>query len=140
MRHGYPLFPPGCAHMWWASTVLFLLCLSGAAAAVDAERLEIARRAFATLDVDGNGEVTSGEFAAKKIIAFSAPDRNGDNSLGRDEVRFSPEEFNAVDRDGDGKISGLEFLESPYGRFETYDRDENGTIVLEEFVETLLGG
>ncbi|HXV23948.1 MAG TPA: hypothetical protein VED46_06795 [Alphaproteobacteria bacterium] len=122
-----------------AAAVAFLLCLAGGGLAADAERLKSAQRAFATLDADGDQLVTFEEFASKKILAFSAPDRNRDNYLSSDELRITPEQFGSLDRDGDGKISGVEFVDSPYGQFEAYDSDKNGTITFEEFSDTLIG-
>ncbi|MCI0431756.1 MAG: hypothetical protein L0210_14595 [Rhodospirillales bacterium] len=122
-----------------ATAVVLFLCLSGTAAAAEAERLASAKRAFAALDSDGDQQVTYEEFATKKILVFSARDRNGDNYLGPEEVRLTPEQFSAVDRDGDSVISGLEFIDSPYGQFDAYDRDRSGTMDLQEFVEVLVG-
>ncbi len=122
-----------------AAMAVFLVHLAGGAVAADDERLEDARRAFTTLDADGDQMVTFEEFASKKILAFSAPDRNKDDYLSQDEIRITPEQFSSVDRDGDGKISGVEFVDSPYGQFDAYDRDKNGPITFEEFSNTLIG-
>src|SRR5437773_1395644 len=65
-------------------SILFalLLCVSAAAIAQDT-RIEIARRAFAMLDDNGDGKVTFEEFQGKKILAFTARDKNQDNRLSR---------------------------------------------------------
>lgn len=130
----------GRHHLWLATAALLLSGLVGAAGAVEDERHKNARRAFATLDIDGNGEVTYEEFSAKKILAFTGRDRNADNYLEPDEVQITPEQFSALDRNADGKISGVEFIDSPYGQFDTYDRDKSGTVTQQEFVDTLVGG
>ncbi len=138
-----------CAHrqpwkarrlLWLAAAAVLLSWLVGPAEAAEDERHKNARRAFTTLDIDGNAEVTYEEFSAKKILAFTGRDRNGDNYLEPDEVQITPEQFSALDRDADGKISGVEFIDSPYGQFDTYDRDKSGTVTQQEFVDTLVGG
>ena len=119
--------------------VFLLSCLASATmAAVDA-RVENARRAFAILDMNGDQKITNVEFENRKIKAFSAPDRNQDNSLSEDEVLITPEQFGKIDRNADGKISGGEFIDSPYGQFESYDADKNGTVDLQELTRILAG-
>jgi hypothetical protein len=91
------------------------------------------------LDMDGDKKVTDVEFAIRKIDAFSAPDRNEDNYLSQDEVLITPERFKIIDRNGDGKISGVEFIDSDYGQFPPYDADRNGTVDLQELTKVLAG-
>jgi Ca2+-binding EF-hand superfamily protein len=121
-----------------SAAFVLLLCVSAAAIAQD-PRIEIARRAFAMLDDNGDGKVTFEEFQGKKILAFTARDKNQDNRLSRDEVQITREQFDAIDQNKDGMISGLEFLDSPSGQFETYDLDKNGSIDLQEFINVFVG-
>ena len=120
------------------AAILTIFVVGGASAAED-PRVENAKRAFAILDIDGDGKVTNDEFANRKIEAFSSVDRNEDNSLGPEEVRVTPEQFSKVDRDGDGKISGVEFIDSPYGQFAAYDADKNRVVDLQELTRLLAG-
>jgi Ca2+-binding EF-hand superfamily protein len=83
------------------------------------------------VDQNGDGKVTFEEFEAQNVLTFSAQDKNQDNSLSRDEVRFTHEQFDGLDHNKDGKISGLEFDESPFGQFETYDLNKDGFIDLQ---------
>jgi hypothetical protein len=115
-----------------------MVCAGGVLAAEDA-RVENARRAFSILDIDGDKKVTDVEFAIRKIDAFSAPDRNEDNYLSQDEVLITPERFKTIDRNGDGKISGVEFIDSDYGQLAPYDADKNGTVDLNELTHVLAG-
>lgn len=117
-----------------------LAALTVAALAADDARMENARRAFKILDMDGDEKVTYVEFANMKIDAFSAPDRNEDNYLGQDEVFIAPDEFGTIDRNSDGKISGVEFIDSRYGQFQPYDADKNGEVDLQELTRVLAGG
>ena len=118
---------------------IFMTWTMGAALAAENARVEAAKRAFAILDIDGDGKVTNDEFANRKIEAFSSVDRNEDNYLSEEEVRITPEQFAKIDRDGDGKISGVEFIDSPYGQFPSYDADKNGAIDLKELTRLLAG-
>jgi Ca2+-binding EF-hand superfamily protein len=89
--------------------------------------------------MNADGKITYTEFANMKIDAFSAPDRNQDNYLGTDEVLIVPDEFSTIDRNSDGKISGVEFIDSRYGQFEPYDSDKNGEVDLQELTRMLAG-
>jgi Ca2+-binding EF-hand superfamily protein len=118
---------------------VFLICAVGGASAAENPRVENAKRAFAILDIDGDGKITNDEFANRKIEAFSSVDRNEDNYLSAEEVHITPEQFSKIDRDGDGKISGVEFIDSPYGQFVSYDGDKNAVVNLLELTRLLAG-
>jgi Ca2+-binding EF-hand superfamily protein len=68
-----------------------------------------------------------------------AHDKNKDTYLTQDEVLIAPEEFSKLDRNGDGKVSGGELIDSRYGQFEPYDANRNREIDLEEFTRVLAG-
>jgi Ca2+-binding EF-hand superfamily protein len=122
-----------------AVAALLMLCAAGGTLAAEDVRVENARRAFSILDIDGDKKVTEVEFANRKIDAFAAPDRNEDNYLSAEEVLIGPEQFKKIDRNGDGKISGLEFIESDYGQLAPYDADKDGVVVLQELTRVLAG-
>ncbi len=111
------------------ATVLILAApLAGPArAADDVEAI------FAIFDSNGDGVIDRTEFDLNKIKVISVLDRNRNDHLDRDEVKISDEKFQTADQDGDGKISGFEFVESPFGKFEAFDADGDGVITLEEF-------
>ena len=111
----------------------------GAPANAEDPRIQNARQLFKMLDDNGDGKVTFEEFQAKNILTFTARDANQDNSLSFKEVRITREQFDAVDRNKDGKISGLEFIDSPFGQFETYDLNKDGAIEVQEFIEVFVG-
>lgn len=118
---------------------LVLALPAAEARAAEGSRIEAARAAFAILDMDGDRKVTFKEFAYRKMEAFSVPDRNEDGYLTEDEVLLTPEQFDQADRDGDGAIRLLEFIDSRYGQFEIYDADRNGKVDLQEFTRNLAG-
>jgi Ca2+-binding EF-hand superfamily protein len=91
---------------------------------------------FRQLDTDADGQVSAAEFETNKISVFGLRDANADYSLERTEVDLDPDQFRAVDQNGDGQISGLEFVDSSIGRFEVYDMDGNGSLTLDELVNT----
>ena len=116
-----------------------MLLVVRAPANAEDPRIQNARQLFKMLDDNGDGEVTFEEFQARKILTFTARDENQDNSLSFNEVRITREQFDAVDRNKDGKISGLEFVDSPFGQYETYDLNKDGSIDMQEFIKVFVG-
>ncbi len=111
-----------------ATVLILAAALAGPAWAAD----EV-EAIFAIFDSNGDGVIDRTEFDLNKIKVISVLDRNRNDHLDRDEVKFSDEKFQTADQDGDGKISGFEFVESPFGKFEAFDADGDGVITLEEF-------
>ncbi len=50
-----------------------------------------------------------------------------------EETRLSKAAFSAADGDGDGKISGLEFIDARFAQFDVYDQNHDGLLTFEEF-------
>jgi Ca2+-binding EF-hand superfamily protein len=123
----------------WLLSIQLLQPAAGAAAQAD-PRLENAQSIFAILDMDGDRKVTFREFAFRKMDAFSKIDSDQDGYLAADEVLLTPEQFVEVDRDQDGKVGLLEFIDSRYGQFEIYDIDNSGAADVQEFTRKLAGG
>lgn len=88
---------------------------------------------FEQFDKNGDGVVDRTEYDLNKVLVIGAFDKNRNDHLDRDEVNISPENFEAMDLDGDGKISGFDFVESDLGKFESIDTDGDGLITMEEF-------
>ena len=99
---------------------------------------------FATLDVDGNGELTREELAARGADRFDAVDTNDDGLLSQSELEAQSRKRAAdraarmierLDSNGDGQLSQEELTERRnVGRmFDRVDSDNSGTITQAEF-------
>lgn len=121
----------GCRPMLLMSAVAIACVLASVARAASLEQL---RETFRQLDANADGQVSITEFANRKIYVFGLHDTNGDSSVERAEVDLDAHQFHTADKDGDGHISGLEFIEAPIGQFRTYDTDGNGYLTFEELM------
>ena len=106
---------------------------------------------FATVDADGNGEVTQDEMRAQAEARFARSDTDGDGVVTRDEMiarmqarqaerfgRIADRMIERSDDDGDGAVSLSEMMppERTQARmFKRLDKDGSGTISQEEFAE-----
>jgi Ca2+-binding EF-hand superfamily protein len=118
--------------------ILPLVMRDSSMAASEDARIRRVKLAFRILDVNGDQTVTPEEFLWKQVDAFAAPDRHMDSFLTADEVIITPEQFLAVDRNKDGKVTYVEFIDSRYGQFDAYDHDGNHLLDLQEFVRILV--
>lgn len=109
------------------------------------------RPAFAELDTNGDGEISTEEFEAFRASKFAAADTNGDGVLSADELTAQRETQRAamaeqrtqrmierLDTDGDGAVSPDEMAAAGPKRdkgsmIERMDKDGNGTISAEEY-------
>ena len=118
---------------------MHLLQPTAGVAAQEQGRLENAESMFAILDMDGDRKVSFREFAFRKMDAFSMIDSDRDGYLATAEVLLTPEQFAQADRDQDGRVGLVEFIDSRYGQFEFYDIDESGAVDVQEFTRKLVG-
>ena len=116
----------------------FGLALALGAIATTAERVlaaDGARELFDILDDSGDGVVTREEFLRMKTEIFyrALEDLDGDQSLGPDQINIPPEAFADADLNGDGRMSGAEFVQARFIQFEAIDASGDQRITFEEF-------
>jgi Ca2+-binding EF-hand superfamily protein len=113
--------------------VALTIALDGAPA--DAQSKFEPEAAFGLLDENGDGAVARDEFGRRKTqIFFVALNAAGaEQVLRSDDVRLTAEAFAQADINGDGLLSGSEFIQAPFMEFESFDADSDGAITLEEF-------
>lgn len=83
---------------------------------------------FASIDTDGNGEISKEEFEAHIAVEFTEKDKNADGQITADECG----KFDMLNKDGDDFISDEEFANGHNMMFEKMDKDASGTISKEE--------
>ncbi|MEL6887795.1 MAG: calcium-binding protein [Pseudomonadota bacterium] len=99
---------------------------------------------FATLDSDGNGELTREELQARGAVMFEEADADGNGLLSAEELAAHASQRAAdratrmierMDANGDGQLSQDELRERRNaGRmFDRIDSDDSGTITQAEF-------
>ena len=86
-----------------------VIALSLGVTAVDAAEgkldTELLRKAFDEADMNGDGRLGEGEFAADGVTAFVSVDKNGDEKLSRAELGAAgADSFSKLDANGDGKV------------------------------------
>jgi Ca2+-binding EF-hand superfamily protein len=92
------------------------------------------REALDLLDADGDGRISRQEFQMNKTrIFYRSLGRAGETSTLRLEgSRLTPDAFADADTDGNGVLSGSEWIEARFAQFEVYDADSDQAISVEE--------
>jgi Ca2+-binding EF-hand superfamily protein len=90
---------------------------------------------FDILDADRDGVVGRAEFLRKKTEVFyrALTDLDRDQRLRPDEINITSEAFADADRNGDGMLSGSEFVQARFMQFDAIDASGDQEITLEEF-------
>ena len=90
---------------------------------------------FDILDDNGDGVVTQEEYLRTKTAIFyrALRDLDRDQRLAPGEIDVTPEAFADADLNGDGKMSGAEFVQAPFTQFEAIDANGDQEITLQEF-------
>ena len=68
-----------------------------------------------------------------EVFYRALKDVNQDQRLSPEEINLTPEAFADADLNGDGKISGAEFVQARFTQFEAIDASGDQEITLEEF-------
>jgi Ca2+-binding EF-hand superfamily protein len=118
---------------------LLALALAFAVAGAAAEHARAAdaddRPRFTILDEDGDGVITRNEFLRNKTKIFfrAVKDIDQDQRLGPDDINVTPQAFDEADLNGDGKLSGAEFVQARFTQFDSIDANGDQKITSEEF-------
>jgi Ca2+-binding EF-hand superfamily protein len=92
-------------------------------------------QSFDILDEDRDGVVGHGEFLRRKTAIFyrGLTDMDRDQRLNPGDINLTPQAFADADLDGDGKLSGAEFVQARFMQFEAIDADGDQEITADEF-------
>jgi Ca2+-binding EF-hand superfamily protein len=124
--------PPRPAMSTTLGHLLALALAFAVAGAADAED----RPRFTILDEDDDGVVTEIEFLRNKTKIFFRAVKDHidqDPRLGPDELNVTPQAFDEADLNGDGKLSGAEFVQARFTQFDSVDANGDQKITSEEF-------
>lgn len=126
------------------SATAFVCALSAgvtAEAQPSPEQIEKVRNLLTESDANGDGKVTRKEFDAHRADIFARLDRNGNNVVSEEDaprVRVAKRKFTekleqvlaTADKNGDGKLSRVEWDNPERDIFALIDQDEDGIIIL----------
>jgi Ca2+-binding EF-hand superfamily protein len=95
------------------------------------------REIFDILDGDHDGLIRREEFLRTKIEVFyrALDNLDQDQRLSPEQIKITPQAFADADLNGDGKMSGAEFVQARFSQFEAIDASGDQEITFEEFRE-----
>jgi EF hand/EF-hand domain pair len=113
-----------------AGAIVVGVALSDGATAADQDVREI----MEILDENGDGLVAREEFLRRKTVIFSRAisNRSSERRMRPGDINVTPEAFADADLDGDGELSGAEFVQASFTRFEAIDANSDQKITFEE--------
>ena len=85
---------------------------------------------FNHIDADGSGTISEAEYRQFMERAYKELDKDGNNSLSRDETSqiLSTQQFSQTDTNNDGRINRQEFLDQVMADFHRHDHDKDGQL------------
>lgn len=109
--------------------------VSTAAFGADIDHMNAAE-IMAMSDKNHDGRLDREEYHQRMTEVFFFLDTNKDGSLSLVEIRSAagvdPERFESADRDGNHMLSLYEYLYALHNDFDTFDKDKDGTLDMEE--------
>lgn len=94
-----------------------------------------AKQRFGSIDENGDKKIDMLEFSLNKIQALNLIDSNQDGVVTMNETLLSVDAFKRFDRDDDGKITAVEFIDSR--SFAAIDADGDGLVTIEEYLQLI---
>lgn len=104
-----------------------------AALPTGSDKIAEAKRRFDAVDQNGDGKVDEFEFRFNSINLFELVDTNRDGSITMEETLMSPQAFQRLEPDSEGKLSVMEFAD--VNTFRQLDTKNQGYIVFEDIVD-----
>jgi Ca2+-binding EF-hand superfamily protein len=134
-RRSAPRRPVNCAMLAPFFGLAFALCAIATPPGRLSAQVDDSRSMFDILDENRDGVVTREEFLRMKTEIFyrALKDLDRDQSLGPEDIHITPQAFADADLNGDGRISGAEFVQAPFTQFEAIDANGDQKITFEEF-------
>jgi Ca2+-binding EF-hand superfamily protein len=135
MCRSAPRRPATCATLARRLGLALALCAIGTLSGRALAAVDDSRQMFDILDENRDGVVTREEFLRMKTEIFyrALKDLDRDQRLGPEDINVTPEAFADADLNGDGKISGSEFVQARFTQFEAIDANGDQKITFEEF-------
>jgi Ca2+-binding EF-hand superfamily protein len=98
---------------------------------------EDTREVFDILDGNDDGLINRQEFLRTKTEVFYRflKTVDLDQHLDPEDINITPEAFAEADLNGDGKMTGAEFVQAPFSQFDSIDTNGDQEITFEEFRE-----
>jgi hypothetical protein len=112
-----------------------LLALGAASAVAEQAPAYDVRAAFLEADRNGDNAIEIDEFYERLVDVYFLGDTNKNGFLEKDEfvrVVVINENFEKIDRDGDGKLSRKEFVAGRLPMFLQIDSDDDGSLSITE--------
>jgi Ca2+-binding EF-hand superfamily protein len=118
----------------FVSSAILVSVLAGGLAVAQMNPRADWKEQFHVHDPNGDGRLDRAEFQEWMVDVFFERDQGKKGYLSVDDVRgaMTPAVFNAMNRNGNGKLSLSEFLNALFLDFQAIDTDRDGSITIEQ--------